>query len=93
MLKCIAETIPRVTGEDKTELATILSRDRNLQAVSECSGITSHCQRYMQHTGDEMLRFRKSNCNVITATDIVQIRQRNVKAFEEVRHFVSLCVT
>ena len=56
--------------------------------LRECSGITSHCQRYTQHNGDETLRFRKSNCNVITATDIVQIRQWNVKAFEEVCQLV-----
>ena len=88
MPKYIAETIPHVTWEHKTDLATFLSRDRNLQARSECSGITSHCRRHMQHTGGLALRFRKSNCHVTKATEGVKIRQRNVKAFEEVCHFV-----
>ena len=59
----------------KTELATFLSRVRNLQTISECSGITLHFKRHTQHTGDVRLRYRKSSCHVSKGTDIVKIRQ------------------
>jgi hypothetical protein len=73
--KHVAETIPHVTWEDKTELATFLSRDSNLQANSEYSGFTLHFKRHTQHTGGVTPRYRKSSCDVIKGTDVVKIRE------------------